>query len=746
MLKLRPGVNVELTASQLEAGYAQSNFGRFRSGLFEKLGGWVKYYSFATGGIPKCLHAWLDNNSTSYLAVGSTTILGAINNNVLTDLTPQLYTSNVAPAFSSTASSATISIDDPNVANVTTYETVEFLTPVTIGGVVLSGAYAISLVLGTTNYQIVAQASATQTRSNATITGATQANPCVITAANNFANGDLVYITGVAGMTQLNGNLYTISGVSGAGFTLTGINSTGYGAYTSGGVGRIAQVPYFTTVSGSALVTVTLQNHGLVAGNSINFPISTSVGGVTILGNYDVVSVGSTSAFTISVSVEASSSTSAFMNSGNVRIGYRIAIGAQAASTGYSIGTYSSGAYSTGIAPVAQTGTPITATDWSLDNWGEVLLATPDGGGLYAWDPNSGFQNAQFVSGAPIYNTGMFVSQATRMVIMYGSTVNRSIGVSQDPLLVAWCAQSDYTSWQEGSNSQAGSRRLPNGSRCVSGMSVPQQELIWTDLDLWSMKYLGYPSAWGFEKIGSNCGSIAKHAVTRQGSAVYWMGQSNFFMLGGSAPAVIPCTVWDTVFQDLNTDYQSTCFAWSNTPYNEIWFFFPRASTNAQTPDYFVKYNTLTQLWDNGGALDRGCGIDSSLLGMPISGASTGLIYEHEVSPDADGQAINAYFTTGDYALSDGNDMMFVDWVLPDMKFGTVNGAQTAALQITFYAKDYPGGATRTYGPFNYTNSTKYLNPRLRGRVVSFKIESNDVGSFWRIGAVRTRVAPDGRL
>jgi len=746
MLRLRPGVNVEPTASQLEAGYTTSMFGRFRAGLFEKIGGWAKYYQFAVGGIPKALNAWLDLNANDYLGVGTTTTLGVISNSVLTNITPQIFLSDFAPDLSSTTTSTTITINDPNIANVTTFDTVEFKTPATVGGVVLSGAYPIDLVLGTTNYNITAQSAATQTRTNATITGATKANPCVITASNDFANGYLVYITGVAGMTQLNGNLYTVSARAAGNFTLSGIDSTGYTTYTSGGVARIAQVPYFTTSSGSAVVTVTLQNHGLAAGNTFNLPISTTVGGIALFGTYDVVTVSSTSVFTITASMRAGSTASTFMNSGNVEIVYHIAIGPVAASTGYSIGTYSSGAYSTGTSPVSQTGTSITATDWSLDNWGEIELANPEGGGLYAWDPTGGFQNAQFVADAPLYSNGMFVSQATEMVIMYGSTALQTVGVSQDPLLVRWSAQGDYTSWTESATSQAGSRRLPNGSKCVAGMSVPQQELIWTDLDLWSMIYLGYPNTWGFNKIGSNCGAIGKHAVTKQGSTVYWMGQSNFFAFGGSAPQVIACTVWDTVFQNLNTPYQSTCWAWSNTAFNEIWFFFPRATTNATTPDFFVKYNTLLGLWDNGGPLDRTCGIDNSILGMPISATSSGIVYEHEVSPDADGQPINASFTTGIFTLTDGMNMGFVDWFLPDGKFGQIDGTQNANVEITFFAQSYIGGPTTTYGPLTFNSTTQYLNPRIRGRFLSYQMQSNDVGSFWRAGGSHVRIAQDGRL
>jgi hypothetical protein len=748
-LKLRPGVNVEQTFSLNEAGISESNGIRFRNGLAEKLGGWLSYYPFAVGGVPKALHAWQDLNDLDYLGVGTTTILGAIADGSLTNITPQTYTSDINPNFATTASSTTVTITDANIANVTTFDSVEFKTPVAVGGIVLSGVYPISLVLGTTQYQITASSAATLTRANATITAITKANPGAVTTsgAHGFSTGDLIYFFGIVGMTQLNGQLCTITSTGANSFTI-GIDTSGYATYTSGGSASAGVVPKFTTTSGSSTVTVTLQDHGLAAFDTVAFALSTTIGGVTISGTYSVVAVPSADTFTISVSSQATSSTSGLMNSGQVELDYYIALGPPSASSGYGIGTYGTGGYGTGSSTTAQTGTPIAATDWSLDNWGQTYLSCPENGGVYAWTPNSGFQNAQLVAGAPAHNRGMFVSMQTQMLICYGSTTNASIGIDQDPLLVSWSAQGDYTDFTVSVTTQAGSRRLPQGSKIIGGMSVPGQEFLWTDLDLWSMNYLGSLQAgvWGFQKIGSNCGLIGKHAATRQGSQVMWMGASNFWVTGNGQPQVIPCTVWDTVFQDLNTDYQHKCWAWSNSPFNEVWWFFPRASTGATEPDAFAKYNIREQTWDYG-EMDRTCGIDQSIIGLPIAASSAGIIYEHEVSPDADGQPLNASLLTGWYAMSEGEDVMFLDWALPDMIWRTFDSSNSSAsIKITFYSTYYPGNTPQTHGPYTVTQSTQYINPRIRGRLIQIKVESNDIGSFWRLGAVRMRLAKDGRL
>lgn len=832
MLRLKPGINAELTPSQVEAGYAVSNLIRFRNGLAEKLGGWAKYFQFAVGGIPKALHAWVDLNETEYLAVGTTTELAAISNGTLTDITPQTYTSNFAPKFTTTASSANITVDDSNIANVTTYDSVEFETPIAVGGIVLSGLYPIDLVLGTTTYRIVAADVAATSRAAATITGITAANPGSVTTsgAHGFSTGDLIYISAVVGMTQVNNRIFSITSTGANTFTI-GVDTSAYTAYSSAGAASPSAVPFFTTTSGSASVTVTLQDHGLSAGDTFALPISTTlqssvvtitnaspgvvtwftgthgmtggerivftttgslpsgitagttyyvlaagittttfrisatsggtaintasagsgihtgtVGSLTVSGTYTVLSVTDTDHFIIPISAAAQANSVDPMNSGNARIVYHIALGPTGASTGYSIGTYSSGGYSTGAAaPTQQTGTPITATDWTLDNFGEILLACPDGGGIYSWQPGGALTNAQLIAGAPAMNTGMFVATELQIVIAYGSTDQETIGLDQDPLLVQWSDQGDYTSWTASATSQAGSRRLSTGSKIVGGLAAPQMNLLFTDVGVWGMSYINFPLVFGFNPLGIGCGLIAKHAVVRQGSNVFWMSNRNFYVLAGGALQILNCTVWDVVFQDLNMAHADTCWAWSNTPFAEIWFFFPRESTSATQPDFFVKFNSTEGTWDYG-PLDRTCGIDQSILGLPISATSTGIIYEHETSNNADGQAINAYLETGLYQLSEGNEVMFVDWVLPDMRFNDFGSSTEATLQITFTSYYYPGGPSETHGPYTFTNSTQYINTRIRGRLISIRIESNDLDSFWRLGGMRSRIAQDGRL
>lgn len=747
-VRLRPGVQVEATPSLNEAGYSESNLIRWRNGLAEKIGGWTKYYAFVISGVIRALHAWQDLNGNDRLAVGSTTNLSVITDGNLQDLTPQIFQSDNDPNISTTSASTTVVLVDDNIANVTVFDSIEFKTPVSVGGIILSGVYAIDLVLGTTSYQITAASAATATRAPADITDITMANPGVVTYSgdDNFADGDLVYIYGVAGMTEVNGTLQTVANVDTGANTFEIENTSGFTAYTSGGTASPAAVPLFTTSSGSSSVTVTFQSHGLSVGDTINFPLSTTLGGVTITGTYSVFSVTDVDNFIINADAEASSSASAFMNDGDVRIDYYITLGPLGASTGYGIGTYGTGAYGIGSTPSAQqSGTPITTTNWSLDNWGDILLANPKGGGIYWWQSTTGYQNANLVPQAPIFNNGMFVAMQARILVAWGSTtIDRTIGVDQDPLLIRWSDQENFFNWEITATTAAGSDRIPTGSMIVGALPAQNYNYFWTDLDLWAQDYVSGGLVFTLNRVASNCGLIAQHARAQLAGNIYWMGEKNFFakMSGGVAP--IPCTVWDYCFQNLDDTNKTKSVAGANTAFNEVVFFFPSASGGTGECDKYVKFNTLENTWDYGN-IGRTAWIDQSVLGTPIGSSPGGLIFSHESGYNADNGPISASFETGYWVLSEGEEFAFVDFVIPDFKYGTIAGAQNVEISVTLLAADYPGDAPREYGPYTVTSATQFINCRLRGRLMAFRVETNDEDSFWRIGAIRFRYAIDGR-
>jgi hypothetical protein len=678
-VRLRPGINADYTPTLNEGGYSSSNMIRWKDGLVQKLGGWVKFFAFSVGSAIQNLHAWQDLNATNHLAVGATGSLSVITGGGAETITPQIFTSDFAPNFSTVSGSPIINIVDPNISTVTTFDSVYFNTPLTVGGITVAGSYAITLVTGTTSYQITAATNATSTVSN---------------------------------------------------------------------VGTIVS---FTTTTGSSTVTVNITAHTLVVGGTVNLPLDTTVGGIVIGGSYPVIAVPNANSVTITASNAATSNATVTMNGGQTEILYYINLGPSPPGTGYGLGGYGLGGYGSGILPPQQTGTPITARDWSLDNWGQTLIASPENGGIYAWDPNGGFSNAQLVStlNAPLFSTGMFVAMPARILVAYGTTTQAtasSLGVYQDPLLIRWSDQDNFTNWSIDTTNQVGSVRLPRGSAIIGAMQAPNQGLIWTDLAVWTMQYTGQPLVFGVNEVGTGCGLIAKHARCILRGTVYWMSLQNFYTMGGGGPTILPCSVWDVVFQDLDTVNSYKCWAWANSLFSEVWFFYPSIRDGAGICTRYVKVNVGENppAWDYG-VMSRSAGIDQTVLGSSISGTSTGLVYQHDQTNDGDGAPINAYVESGYFMISDGTFAAFVDQWFPDMKWGFFDAAQTASVQVTFTVLNDDSGTTVVKGPYTMTQATNYITTRFRGHRVKIRIESNDLGTWWRLGRNRYRVAQDGK-
>ena len=186
-------------------------------------------------------------------------------------------------------------------------------------------------------------------------------------------------------------------------------------------------------------------------------------------------------------------------------------------------GGYGIGGYGNGVAPTSIIGQPVVSFDWTLDNWGDTLIACPvynitddTGGQIYQWQPASGASYASIITNAPIVNDGIFVAMPQRQVIAWGSTFT---GI-QDQLLIRWSDVGDFDSWIPLVTNQAGSYRIPKGSRIVCGIQGPQQGLIWTDLAVWAMQYVGPPYVYQFNELGTGCGLIARKAAASMNNVV----------------------------------------------------------------------------------------------------------------------------------------------------------------------------------------------------------------------------------
>jgi hypothetical protein len=759
-LKLQPGVDQNRTIALNEAAISYSTLIRFVPdkqgiGLVQKLGGWTRFFPSSVGSIVRALWAWKDTNAITYLGLGAenrTVVITALANNIVsgTNFITITYAASyaftvgqtiVVSGVTPTAYNGTYSVTSSTTTTVTFAGTNS--GAMTVAGIVYAGD-ALSVISDNVR-TIITPRTLLQDVAVSAATSAGSSTVIITAAGSNIYSSDSVDIQtqiSIGGLILF--GLYTCTFLDGSNqFYITALDSLGEPILaTSTATG--GTIPSFSFTNNLSDVDVTLANHGLVAGDTFTVIVPLTAAGITLSGNYIVQSVASTSIFRIFAKNTASSTTTASLNGGLAQYLYYKTPGALPASTGYGVGGYGAGGYGTGVAPsITVSGNPITATDWSLDNWGEIFVACPVNQPIFIWSPNSGIKQSGIVPNCPTVNDGVFVAMPQRQMIAWGSTFT---GI-QDPLLIRWCDVNDYSVWSATLTNQAGSYRVPRGSRIVGCIQGPQQGLVWTDLAVWAMQYVGPPYVYQFNELGTGCGLISRKAAGSMNGTVYWMGQSQFFKLGGSGVELITCPIWDVIFQDLDRDNLDKIRIAPNSRFGEISWYYPTQSNGGEVNAY-VKYNVSLNTWDFG-TLSRTAWINESVLGAPIGSApvsTQNLIYQHETSPDADGQPMTSSFQTGYFAISDGEYKVFVDQVWPDMKWGYYGGLQDADLTLTFYVSDYPHQTARTYGPYPFNNQTDFITPRFRGRLMSIKMESSDIGSFWRIGATRYRFEQDGKF
>jgi hypothetical protein len=445
--------------------------------------------------------------------------------------------------------------------------------------------------------------------------------------------------------------------------------------------------------------------------------------------------------FTITAVTQATSTATATMNASLAQLVYYITTGPTQAGVGFGALGFGLGGFG-GIATSAgSAGTPITTTEWTSDNWGEVWLTCPKDGAIYAWSPDFGFQNAQVVNQAPFFNGGIFISMPQQILVAWRSV--QSTGV-QDPLLVRWCNAGDYTNWTVSNQTTAGSFHIPTGSQIIGGIQAPSFGLISTDVDVWTMTYVGGTVIFNFTRVGFGCGWIGPKACGILGGTPFWMGTNNFFTLGSNGVVPVPCTVWDQVFQNLSAANQAKVRCAVNSTFNEVKWFYPSAASTGEN-DSYVKVHIEGQEfeWDYG-SLDGTAWADVSIVGMPIRADHNGQLWQHETGNVISGAALPS-FQTGWWSISEGQDLARVDMIIPDFIWGTRSGAQDASVAITFFSANFPGDTPYSYGPYVVTQATEYINTNIRGRLLSVMIQSNVSSSFYRLGRIRYRYAPAGR-
>lgn len=533
------------------------------------------------------------------------------------------------------------------------------------------------------------------------------------------------------------------------GITLQGlyqVTSVGVGDYeievstpASAGVVGGGDVLTFDTTNTFATVDISLGAATFQDGEVIIVGTSTSVGGLTVSGAY-AVAVTAGPVYTITDDESATSTASAQENGGNVQIEYLLLLSTSDGTTGlYGMGLYGAGYY--GVATPGGEALPVY---WTLALWGENLIAAYSGGTLYEWVPPVALGNvATPVSGAPSEMNGVFVAAPQQQAIAWG--IYSVTLAEQDDLLLGWCDVSDLNDWTASATNQAGTFRLSSGSRIMAGQWFGVVGLVWTDLDVWSMTYVGFPYIYGFNRVAENCGLISPRAMGTLASQVFWMSQDEFFVYSGGAVATLPCAVHDFVFDDLDRNNLQAVYCAVNSSMSEVTWWFPIVGGDGVCTRY-AKYNVAEQLWDIGADLLRlSAWADQSVVGQPIGADYNNLLQQFETSVDFDGERLTSSFLTGYWRLSEGQEYVTIKRILPDFTL-----SDEGVVQITVYVADtlapVPGAAypVRQYGPYEVTNETPYIIVRARGRVMQLLVESQALNTFWRYGSPIAEIQRDG--
>ena len=521
------------------------------------------------------------------------------------------------------------------------------------------------------------------------------------------------------------------------------------------GTGSITQ---FATTSGSTTVTVTDADHGALVGDHVTISsVSGAIGGLTQanLQNEFEIQTATDDTYTIVAPAAASSSATGATATAT----YEINSGPATSIYGYGwgAGTWSRSTWnSTREGLTGAEGVLLQSTKWSLDNWGEDVLAQKFDGSIYYWDTSAGLSSnlasRTNVSNAPTKSRFMIVSGDDRHVICFGTETTIGTTSTQDNMFIRWSDQESTSDWTPTSTNTAGSQRLTSGNKINAAVRSRGAVLVWTDTALYQMQFIGPPFTFGFKQLGSNCGAVGINAAVDVSGISYWMGNDSFFRFDGAVKK-IPCSVQDYVFDDINVNATGDVFCATNTDFNEVMWFYP--SADSLQIDRHVTFNYAENLWYTG-SLSRSTWADRSVYSNPyatefdssdttatistIYGNKAGrtFVYAHEEGVNDAGSAMTAYIESGDIDIADGDNFMSISRFIPDFK------NQVGEVDVTVKSRPYPATTQTTHGPFAIATTTTKQDTRIRGRQLALRVSSDAVDDKWRYGTLRFDGKPDG--
>jgi len=710
-VKFAPGFNKQVTSTGGESQWVNGDNVRFRYGSPEKIGGWSQLGSVDITGRNTAVHHFINTSGIKYAVLGTNRILYAYSGGIFYDIHPIKSTTTLSSAFTTTNGSAVVTLTFSSAHNINKFD------------IILLDNFS-----GITNSNFNSQ---------------------------NFDDNKFM-VTSIPSSTTLTINV--------------GSNESGSGGTTSGGI----RVRHYYPVGPAVEVAST--GFGLGPWSGFKTGQFTSTLSADINTSVTSLSMASSSSFPSSGTVLIDNELITYTgNSGNTLTGLtRGASGTTAAS--HSSGDTVTDASEFFAWNAAASGDVITAPGlWSLDNFGNKLIATINGGESFEWDSNpTGANNtrATIITGAPTASAFSLVSTPDRHLIFFGTETTIGTKSTQDPMFIRFSSQEDINTYTPSATNTAGTQRLSDGSKLVGAIRGRDAIYIWTDTALFIMRFVGPPFTFSFQQVGTNCGLIGQNAAVEVDGAAYWMSENGFFRYTGKLES-LPCLVEDHVFDDINTIPKQHINAGLNNLFGEVMWFYPNSGSG--TVNRMVAYNYLDSsperpVWTTG-TLARTAWQDSAVFGKPhateydssgttavtdtnyVFGNSDGTstYYEHETGLNQvkEGQttAITANIESGDFDIGqqglagDGEFMMKIRRVIPDFL------SQTGDARITLNLRDFPNdtAASSTLGPFTVTSGTQKIDTRARARSISLKIDNTSTSQFWKLGTFRIDYQPDGR-
>ena len=533
-----------------------------------------------------------------------------------------------------------------------------------------------------------------------------------------------------------------------------------------------------TTVNGSDVLTINKGSHGLKVGRYVTLSAVTVTGASGYTAGdlekvYEILTVPTIDKFTVkAVSAETGAGMTA---AGAATVNPYVQVGPTTQTTGYGWGTSSWGAETWGTERSTSTVT-LDPGNWSLDNFGQVLVATIFNGKTFTW--NAGASGARGIRASintsgflttnnPTASRFTLVSDRDRHLFHFGTETTIGDPTTQDPMFVRFSNQENLNSYTPTAINTAGTFRLDTGNQIRAVLQGKDYVFVLTDLAAYVIQFVGPPFTFSVRQVGTNCGCIGQHTASYVNGAVYWMSnEGGFFVYDGTVKA-LPCLVEDFVFTTqngnlgLNFNSSDVIYSAPNSLYTEVNWFYPKSGS--EQVDRCVTYNYQENVWTTS-SLDRTTYQDQGVFNNPYAtdyddsatpvfsdilgitnlyGAS--IYYAHEIGTDqvnSSGRtSIDAFIRSGDFDIDDGELFMSMRRFMPDYKFLVGNS------KVTLFISDYPSDTQEgsPLGPFTITTTTDKVDTRARGRLLSLKIENDAAGETWRYGSFRLDAQPDGR-